>query len=79
MIVLSRLQISKQAYAAGVYLFAEHHMMLRLHEDMAVCLDGQTDNAGVTREGEAAYHIHQMLVRHISMFGRYGGVVMLSS
>lgn len=62
----------KQVYAAGVYMFAEHYLMCQLHLEMAVCLNDQNDNTGVTRAGEAAYHLHQMLVGHITMLGRYG-------
>lgn len=61
----------KQAYAAGLYLFAEHYLMCQLHEKMALCLIDQTDKAGVTRAGETAFHIHQMLVDHIRILGRY--------
>lgn len=64
----------RQAYAAGVYLFAAgHFLMSELHEIMASCFLDQTDKDGAPRAGEAAYHLHQMLANHISMLRRCDG------
>lgn len=58
-------QTVTMVYAAGLYLFADHHLMGGLHEFMAALLEYEA------RMYEAAYHQHQRLAIFHQTFNRY--------
>lgn len=58
-------QIVTMVYAAGLYLFADHHLMGSVHEYMAALLEYEA------RMHEAAYHQHQRLAIFHQTFDRY--------
>lgn len=65
------LQMMAYLYAAGSYLFADHHLMCGIHLAMAKYLCRED------RMSEAAYHQHQCLVVYCSIFSRYVGIFAL--
>lgn len=58
-------QLVTMVYAAGLYLFADHHLMGSVHEYMAALLEYEA------RMHEAAYHQHQRLAIFHQTFDRY--------
>ncbi|CAM9485487.1 unnamed protein product [Scytosiphon promiscuus] len=71
----SDFRVLQEAYAVGVYLFAEHYLLCAAHREMAETLHffHQSPGGGGARPAVIAYHYHQLLVGYDSMLGRATG------